>query len=84
MEYCPFCGCKTFYEIYYPKGRVYFRFNADGSEADNSEMYEGLSFCKKERENFIYCNNCQEKLAYGETKELTKQTIRKINKNNHT
>lgn len=81
LSCCPFCGSTTFYEIDYPKGPVYYRFNADGSEADNTDMYNSLSFYKRRNDNFIYCDNCHKKIAYGETRELTKQTIRRINHN---
>lgn len=52
---CPFCGCKTFFQRYRYSGTGLYSMNFDGSEADNTEMYEGLPSKSSGR---AYCYEC--------------------------
>ena len=61
IKECPHCKSK---EGYYQKmsysGSGIFRFNYDGSIAENSDMYDCL-FSKKSK--YYYCLNCNKKIA---------------------
>lgn len=61
QEYhCPHCGNE---ESYYVKqearGPIYYLINFDGSEADNTEMYEGLRYTTGK---YGYCSGCNKRL----------------------
>lgn len=60
IDRCPFCGST---DGYYTKeqvhGEVNFRHNFDGSEAENGDMYENLSFSGGK---YAYCLNCGKRL----------------------
>lgn len=60
LEYCPFCGSEEVYEKRYARGPVWYQLRFDGKEADNTEMYEGLSF---ECSGRVYCNECNKYLG---------------------
>lgn len=57
---CPHCGCETFYYKSKVSGIVATHVNFDGSEADNTEMHNSLSY---ESMKFVYCSQCQRKIA---------------------
>lgn len=57
---CPKCGSDVgYYTKDYASGPVYYNHNYDGTEADNSEMYNGLVFT---RGKYAYCLACYERL----------------------
>lgn len=60
LECCPFCGCEEYYEKGYICGSIVTRFMFDGSESDNSEMYEGLDHTRTGR---VYCSDCHKYLG---------------------
>lgn len=41
-------------------GKITFHYKFDGSDADNSEMYTGMSHTPQK---FVYCANCWQKIA---------------------
>lgn len=61
MNQCPYCGCETFYTKERVCGQITVRHNFGGSEADNSEMYEGIAY--KYASKFIFCNECNKKIG---------------------
>jgi len=78
IECCPFCGCTIFFVREYVKGPIRVKFFANGDEAKNPEMYDGITCYQKKADNFIFCDECERKLAYGDSEELTKSTEKKL------
>jgi hypothetical protein len=66
IEQCPHCGST---EGYYTKGQVrgsiITRYNYDGSDADNGDMYEHLFHTGGK---VAYCLSCNKKLFWIEQK----------------
>ncbi|RXZ84607.1 hypothetical protein EBB07_00905 [Paenibacillaceae bacterium] len=61
MKECSHCKSdEGYYEKYTASGETVFYHNFDGSEADNGEMHEGLTY--KLRSKFAFCRNCEKKL----------------------
>jgi hypothetical protein len=60
LEACPKCGSD---EGYYTKetasGTIRYRYNYDGSEAENGDMYDGLSY---KGGKWAYCLSCDKRL----------------------
>jgi hypothetical protein len=53
---CPYCSSEEgFYLKGFMKGRYIYRFNYDGSEAENGDLYDSLS-CKEGKT--AYCQSC--------------------------
>lgn len=67
---CPFCGCDEFYTKEYVYGTMRCRSRFDGKEADNSDLYDGLSL--KESSGRIYCDNCNKFLGNRKNNTLSK------------
>ena len=60
VDRCPRCGSdEGYYTKDYLYGRSSFNYNYDGTESDNSGMYDGLN-CKSG--NIAYCINCGKRL----------------------
>jgi len=60
FENCPYCGSDGgFYTKDYVSGHATTRFMFDGSDADNSDMYEGLSH---RMGKVAYCLDCHKSL----------------------
>ncbi|PJN53641.1 hypothetical protein PAEVO_03610 [Paenibacillus sp. GM2FR] len=57
---CPHCGND---ESYYVKqqvsGNIHYRINFDGSEGENSEMYDSL---QHKSGKYAYCDSCHKRL----------------------
>ncbi len=66
LEQCPHCGYDEFYQKQSVKGFIYTRKRFDGEVADNTEMYNSLSY--GELQKTVYCGECQEKIAIDDTK----------------
>jgi hypothetical protein len=61
MKECPHCGSdEGYYEKITVSGKSIYRYNFDGSEAENGDMYDGLSY--KRRSNFAYCLECEKRI----------------------
>lgn len=67
---CPFCGCDEFYTTQYVYGTIHYRSRFDGTEADNSDLYEGLRNDK--RGGRIYCEDCNKFLGNRKNNTLSK------------
>lgn len=78
LKVCPFCGCTSYYTKTYTTGVTCFNRNFDGSEADNSGMYDNL-VTGKESGN-AYCANCNKRLGNLFSDSVSKQAITMINK----
>lgn len=78
LEVCPFCGCTSYYTKCYTTGVTCFNYNFDGSEADNSEMYDNL--VTREESGNAYCANCNKKLGNLFSDSVSKQAVTMINK----
>lgn len=60
IKECPHCGNDyDFYTKDYISGSSQFNYKFDGSEADNSTMYEDL---KHETGKYAYCGSCDKRL----------------------
>ena len=57
---CPFCGSEIFYEKEQAYGNIEFNSRFDGKEAENYDLYEGLSFRSSGR---CYCRDCNKYLG---------------------
>ncbi|TKJ83771.1 hypothetical protein PaeCFBP13512_22405 [Paenibacillus sp. CFBP13512] len=58
---CPHCKSdEGYFRKDYVKGRMQYRFNFDGSEADNGDMYELLNFNHGKK---AYCLNCKKPIC---------------------
>lgn len=57
---CQFCGCNEFYVKEYYFGSLEFILTFDGTEGDNSGMYDGLSVKTNKR---TYCRKCNKYLG---------------------
>lgn len=64
LDCCPFCGSEEFYTKEYGYGTIYYNERFDGKEADNSELFESLSF--KNYSGKAYCRNCNRYLGNKE------------------
>ena len=59
-EKCPHCHSdEGYYTKSTYKGKGIFRFNFDGSEAENGDMYDGLV---ETQSKYVYCLNCDKRL----------------------
>lgn len=72
LRECPICGCDTFYVNYHAEGRTIYRFYADGSEADNEDMYEALNFTGGKK---VYCFQCNSYLGNCETNKISTKAL---------
>lgn len=60
MECCPHCESKEgFYGKYQYRGSGIVRFNYDGSETENGNMYDRLN---TKESKYAYCLNCHKRL----------------------
>jgi len=60
IEECPYCGDdQGYYTKEQVRGRITYAFNFDGSEAENGDMYDGLSYSGGK---YAYCLNCDKRL----------------------
>jgi uncharacterized protein with PIN domain len=60
MKACPKCGNdESYYVEQRVTGKINFYINYDGTEAENSEMYEHL---KHKTLKYGYCSNCNKRL----------------------
>lgn len=75
LKFCPFCDNDVFYTKETVTGTINFNERFDGYEADNTEMYDSLSFTEGVR---CYCRNCNKYLGNRKTDELSKQCIKKL------
>lgn len=57
---CPFCGGKEFYVKQHASGPIYYCFNGDGTEADNTEMYRSVDVVYSSK--YCYCSRCKKRL----------------------
>lgn len=75
LKECPFCGYDEYYHKNYLFGTSWYGMRFDGKEADNTEMYDGLSakYGKK-----AYCRNCNRLLGDLETDKLAKAAERAL------
>ena len=60
---CPKCGHDKFYTKSYASGIIRYIERFDGEEANNGDMYEGLSH--KKQSKYAYCNGCNKRLFKG-------------------
>lgn len=61
IERCPHCGKGTgFYQKNYVYGPVSYNLKFDGTEDDNSEMYNALNY---KYGKVAYCSECDKKIA---------------------
>lgn len=60
IDRCPYCGSKDgYYTKEQVKGSVRYNYNFDGSEAENGEMYDYLSYSGGK---YAYCLHCDKRL----------------------
>ncbi len=78
LKVCPFCGSTTYYTKSYTTGVTCFKCNFDGSEADNSGMYDSL--VTKEGSGNAYCTNCNKRLGNVISNSVSRQAEAEINK----
>lgn len=78
LKVCPFCGNTTYYTKSYTTGVTRFNYNFDGSEADNSGMYDNL--VTREESGNVYCTNCHKRLGNLFSDSVSKQAVTMINK----
>lgn len=55
LEACPFCGGAEYFARHVAHGAVTYFSRFDGAEADNSNMYAGLSYSGGQR---VWCAEC--------------------------
>lgn len=80
LKCCPFCGHDTYYTKNYTYGVVNFNCHFDGSEADNSYMYDNL--VTKESNGYVYCAYCNKRLGNMILNSVSKQVQKSLNKLN--
>lgn len=78
LSECPFCGGDTFYTAQYVYGSLHYRERFDGKEAENTEMYDGLSYAKFSGR--AYCVRCRSYIGNVETNELSKSAEKALEK----
>ena len=61
MDKCPECGCKCFYTRDRVSGIVHSKFMLDGSEAENGELHQGISY--KTIGKSAYCERCEKRIS---------------------
>lgn len=78
---CPFCGGEEFYETGYASGPTSFtmRFDGNGTEADNANMYDSLGFKFTGR---CYCKKCGQYLGNIEKDNISKKAEKAIKGSN--
>ena len=60
ISFCPYCGSDAgFYTKDYVRGMTRYFYRFDGSEADNSSLYDMLYHTKGA---YAYCANCDKRL----------------------
>lgn len=60
LECCPHCGSdEGFYEKMQVRGTIRCRHNFDGTEAENSDMYDYLNYAGGK---YAYCLHCNKRL----------------------
>ncbi|WP_162944228.1 hypothetical protein [Paenibacillus aceti] len=59
MKECPHCGGGSYYQKYQVSGPSRAYSNFDGTEAENGEMYEGLTY---RGGKYAYCAGCHKRL----------------------
>lgn len=60
IDHCPHCGSKNgFFEKQYARGRINYIYNFDGTEAENHDMYDLLTFTEGK---YAYCMHCGKRL----------------------
>lgn len=69
---CPICGCDTFYVKQHAEGIIKYRFCADGSEADNEDMYDTLTVTGGKR---VYCCDCNSYLGNCENNKISTKAL---------
>lgn len=57
---CPHCGCDTYYIKQSITGTIKYRLRYDGKDADNTEMYENISYTNISK--YAWCNDCDKRL----------------------
>ncbi len=58
---CPHCGSdKGYFAKDYAFGRVLTYYSFDGSQVDNSEMYQSLTY---KNGKFLYCYACRKRIV---------------------
>lgn len=61
LRECPHCGSNEgYYEKNRVSGEVVIYYNFDGSAADNSDMYDYLSY--KPKSKYAFCAACNKRL----------------------
>lgn len=70
LEKCPFCECETFFQKFQYRGSGLYFSNFDGTEANNTDMYDGVS---GESSGRAYCANCMQYLGNINTGTLGKK-----------
>lgn len=61
LKECPYCGCKEYYQRERITGETVFYMRFDGTEGDNTDLYEGLE--NKIISVFAYCAECEKRIA---------------------
>lgn len=60
IDRCPHCRSKDgYYTKEYASGSVKMNFNYDGSEAENGELHDNLTYSGGV---YAYCSNCRKRL----------------------
>lgn len=68
MDKCPYCNSKEgYYTKIQVKGSMIYRYNYDGSEADNGDMYDGLTYTSGK---CAYCLSCDKRLFKMSDREI--------------
>lgn len=60
IDHCPHCGSKDgYFEKQQIRGPINFCYNFDGTEADNTDMYNATTFTHGK---YAYCLHCGKRL----------------------
>ena len=78
LKECPYCGGNEFYTKDYVCGVLRYAERFDGTEADNTEMYDYLNM--KEGAGRAYCRSCEKYLGNKTTNVIGKAVERIIKK----
>lgn len=60
IKECPYCGSEEYYIKQRVSGTSYYGLRFDGSEADNTQMYEALNF--ENTSKYAWCRECNKRL----------------------
>lgn len=60
IDNCPYCNSNDgYYTKQYARGTIKYNYNFDGSESENGDMHDNLSYSGGK---YAYCINCKKRL----------------------